>query len=704
MQVHERVFHDLLEESVQREGYITKHENIVCCVAFHPKNNNLVASSGVEGKIKLTARDTGTVRKVWSPNHGQARTLSFSPDDGANIAVGFADGMVIVFDVATGKELSTLAEHIDSVCSVAFSPDGKLLASGDNETMRIWDIATSKMVMGSPYGHGDTVNSVAFSPDGKLVVSGSFDGSVRFWDLATGKEAMAPLLGHTSQVSSIAFSPDGKLVASGGYDHAVRIWDVATGGEATSLVKAHAYRVESVAFSPDGKFLASGSWDRTLKIWDVATWKEAMAPLTGHDDTVSSVAFSADGRFVVSGSQDTTVRTWDVASAKETMASLPDAKTVPFSPGSSGSSVLLSPDGKLFVSWNWNEYTLRIWDVSTGMESMAPLTGHTERVDNVAFSPDCKLLASGSMDETVRIWDVTTGRQAMPPFTGLVGTESWHVSVLFSPNGKLLACSNQHTTRIWVVATGEEAMVVQIGHIGPADSVLFSPDGTFLASGNRDNTVRLWDVSTGKEAMAPLTGHTEHVHLVVFSPDGKLLASVSDDSSVRIWDLATGKEAVPPFIGHRCKIYALAFSPDGKFLSSGTWDDMIRTWDVSTGKEAMAPVKGDKPNWVRVALDISDMQPLAKVNEAYEQDDFRDFLVTALGDQILVYMLQSPGSENEVEEEEVKYYEKIEKARLQGTTHGTLELLAQYTAPQRVSSISCMGKFVCVGLYGDEVG
>ena len=187
-----------MEDSVQQNGYITKHSQAVRAVAFHPEDKDLVVSAGEDGKIKLVSRATGTVRWMWTPNHGKALSVCFS-SDGNSIAAGFSDGTLMILDPQGGKEVRTLTGHTDNVNSVAFSPDGRLVASGsDDNTVRIWDVEKGKEAMAPLRGHTGSVHSVVFSPDGKLAASGSGDNTVMIWDVETGKEAMAPLRGDKS--------------------------------------------------------------------------------------------------------------------------------------------------------------------------------------------------------------------------------------------------------------------------------------------------------------------------------------------------------------------------------------------------------------------------------------------------------------------------------------------------------------------------
>ncbi len=313
-----------------------------------------------------------------------------------------------LWDAATGKELATLTGHSNAVSSVAFSADGRRIASGSGDhTVKLWDAATGREIA-TLTGHSNAVSSVAFSADGRRIASGSWDDTVKLWDAATGKE-LAILTGHSDHVSSVAFSPDGSRIASGSRDKTVKLWDAATGKEIATFT-GHSGLVESVAFSPDGSRIASGSWDNTVKLWDAATGKE-IATFDGHSYYVSSVAFSADGRRIASGSEDKTVKLWDAATGKQLTTF----------EGHSGdvNSVAFSPDGRRIASGS-EDKTVKLWDAATGKE-LATLTGHLLSVRSVAFSPDGRRIASGSYDKTVKLWDAakTTALLARDPQSDL---------------------------------------------------------------------------------------------------------------------------------------------------------------------------------------------------------------------------------------------------------------------------------------------
>ncbi len=468
--------------------------------------------------------------------------------------------------------LEFLGGHTDTINSVAFSPDGKVFASGSSDKTILLRDASTHEIIGQPLKGSSSVNNIAFSPDGQILASGNEDKTILLWNMTTYERIGPPLVEHTGQVRTVAFSPDGTMLASGSDDNTILLWDMATYRPIGQPLSGHAGAVYSVAFGPDGRILVSGSDDKTIMLWDVTNNQPIGEPLTGHLGPVHTVAFSPDGNMLASGSADQTIRLWDVATHQPIDQPLGQHSSLV-------SSVAFSPDGKTLASGGYDN-TIMLWDVATRKRIVQPLTGHADWLLSLAFSPDGKTIASGSADKTVVFWDTSGGKRIDQLILGQSRSVN---SVAFSPNGKTLASgSHNNTIMLWDVSTHEPIGQPLRGHKEPVRTVAFSPDGNTLASGSDDSTVILWNVASPPPVGQLLTGHTSAVYGVAFSPDGNMLASGSADQTIRLWDVATHQPIGQPLTGQAGPVYSVAFSPDGKLLASGSADKTIILWDVVT--------------------------------------------------------------------------------------------------------------------------
>ncbi|KYC37617.1 hypothetical protein WA1_39830 [Scytonema hofmannii PCC 7110] len=510
-------------------------------------------------------------------------SVAFSPDSRL-LATGDVNGEIHLWQIADGQPILNCKGHAGWVHSITFSPDGKMLCSASSDhTVKLWDVSDGSCLK-TLVGHHQRVRSAVFSPDGKLIASGGSDATIRLWDTNSG-QCLKVLSGHKSYIWSVVFSPDGSMIASGSEDKSIKLWHVNM-GECRQTLLEHNRWVRTLAFSPDSKFLVSGSGDRKIKIWEIKTGK-CLRTLTGHTQRLRSVAFSPDGKLIASGSGDRTARLWSVADGKclKTLHGHNNLLT----------SVAFSPDGTILATGG-EDRSVRLWEVNTG-SCIDIWQGYGSWIQSVAFSPDGKTLASGSEDKTVRLWNLEEAQslKTLPSSIALEGHRGWVCSVAFSPDGKHLASgSSDYSVKLWDVGTGQCLKTLQ-GHSRWIGSVAFSPDGLTLASCGGDYTVKLWDVITGN-CLKTLHRHAGWLWSVQFSPDGVTLASASEDKTIKLWDICTGK-CIKTLVGHTSWVQGISFSPDGKVLASASCDCSIRLWEVVTG-ECLKTLRGHT-SWVQ---------------------------------------------------------------------------------------------------------
>ena len=526
---------------------------------------------------------------VFAKTFGSVLSVAFSPD-GRFLATGHANGEIRLWQIADRKQLSIYRGHFNQVRTIAYSPDGKTLASGSHDhTIKLWNIQTGKCLH-TFEGHSNWVRSVVYSPDGKTLASGSHDHTIKLWDIQT-RTCVHTFEGHSNWVRSVAYSPNGKTLASGSYDRTIKLWDIQT-GNCLHTFEGHCDWVRSVAYSPDGQTLASGSNDQTIKLWNIHHG-QCVYTFKGHRDLVRTIAYSPDGNYLASGSHDQTIKLWNIHHGKclHTFEGH----------GSSVRSIAYSPDGKTLASGS-HDQTIKLWNIQTG-NCLHTFEGHRDSVRSIAYSPNWKTLASGSNDKTIKLWNIDHGK-CLHTFEGHRDSVR---SIAYSPDGKTLASgSNDQTIKLWDIQTRKYLHTFE-GHCDSVRSIAYSPDGKTLAFGSNDQTIKLWDIQTRK-CLHTFEGLGSWVRSVAYSPDGQTIAFGSWDRTIKLWNIQTGN-CLNIFEGHRDWVISVAYSPNSQTLASGSNDKTIKLWDIHR-KNCLHTFEGHD-DWVRSVAYSPNGQSLA---------------------------------------------------------------------------------------------
>jgi WD40 repeat protein/tRNA A-37 threonylcarbamoyl transferase component Bud32 len=534
-----------------------------------PSGNQVASADKDERTINVWDATTGTTLAALRGHEGRISALAYSPD-GKRLASGSADKTIRLWDPASGKDVAVLLGHENQVESLTYSPDGRRICSLDAQAARLWDAATGReiAVLAGPVRE----MTAAFTPDSRRLVIG-LDLQVCLFDAATGQR-IAALESHEHQVDHLVVSPDGKRIAShGDHEDHIYLWDAVTGQE-VAVLRGDMEHLGAVAFSPDGSRLASGGVypDNTVRLWDASTGRR-IADMRGHKNTIRQVAFGPDGRRIVSASQDQTVWLWDGVTGQSIAPLAGHTESV--------WNAIFSPDGRRVITASADQ-TLRVWDATSG-ERIAVLRGHTREVSGAAFAAHGTLWVSRSADGESRVWDMELAERN----GSLRGHESFVYDVAFSPDGTQAASAAwDGTVRLWDATTGRQIAVLRHHH-GHAkakiiSSVAWHPGGGQLATVTRGDAITVWNLAARRPRLvvtAPTGDWTGDVR-AVFNPSGTLMASGSRDGLVRLWDAATGEPA-GVLTGHQGPALDVAFSPDGRQLASVGSHRTVRLWDVA---------------------------------------------------------------------------------------------------------------------------
>jgi WD40 repeat protein len=559
------------------------HGHVVRALAFSPDSNRLAAACG-DGSLR-----------IWDVN---AEKLIATLKGSFDSAVFTRDGKVVIgadgdgaglWDAATGRPLMRLAGLSGRLFSVAVSPDDKQIAScNQNGLILLWDRMTGKELrpfkIDSRFG-----GYVAFSPDGKRLACGG-EETIGLWDVGTGKEVWR-IKTPDWRLFSQPFLAGGKVIVS--YDDAVRFWDVDKGKE-IRRIKIRRGRVPAMALSPDGKIVVTASnQDAAVRRWDTGTGQE-LQPAPGQNSPISSLCFSPDGKSLVAASREPIGRLWDTASGKLIRTFTAEGEPI--------WHLAFSPDGATLAGTIPNEpggstFPISLWDMKTG-QLLCLLGKKGQGSADVAFSADGATLAANLSDASVVLWDLATRKPRFHPFKGernpLLSSFSQYTAFVLDPESKSLALACFRKVRahlvLWDAVRGRQRFAIPIREeqsaYCPEVPKDFSPDGRRIAT-RHDKVVRIREAASGS-IVRTLEGQGKVVLCAAFSPDGRFLASAGDDHIIRLWDLATGRER-QTLHGHQDDICCLTFSPDGLRLASGSYDMTALIWSLKQDHSVRTP-------------------------------------------------------------------------------------------------------------------
>lgn len=499
-------------------------------------------------------------------------TLAFS-SDGKLLASGSRDKTIKLWNVSTGVELRTFIGHSEKISSLSFSPDGKLLASGSHDgTFKLREIATGKTLLTQKHSNTDNtvlVNSVAFSPDGKILASAAND--IKLWNAATGEMVRIidiPTRHPSRDFYNLSFSPDGNNLLCI-YDNSIKIWDVASGAEIKTVYKDSANE-KFINITSVGEKFATVFNNKTLKIFDLNSQTE-ITTLNGEFDGINFVDFSLDGKSIATADDDNTVKIWDLKSGKEIKTLVGHLKTVDY--------LAFSPDSKLLASGG-RDKSLKIWNVASG-KLIYSFDGSSTNVNSISLSEDGKYLASAGNDDTIKVWDLKNGAVQKTFKESSVAV----CAIVFSPDGKTLASRSYDGLTLWDIATAKRIGTIEGSHQNEC-SVAFSPDNKKVAGIFGNHQLKIIDAETATEIQNS-TENPKAITSIEFSADSKFLVTGSYDATVRLWDVKTGRETNSFEVNDSSTaVYSADISPDGNFAVAGCWS-YVKIWNVGSGNEIL---------------------------------------------------------------------------------------------------------------------
>lgn len=493
------------------------------------------------------------------------------------------------------KDVMKLEGHTGAIASVAFSSDGRQIATGSwDRTAKVWDAYTGRAIT-TLVGHSRAVVSIAFSTDGKHIVTGSYDNTAKLWDSTTGRE-IRTFGGHKTVIDEVAISYDGKFVALASDDGTATISSTESGRLIRTL-RGHSNAVRCVAYSSNGKRIVTGSLDHTAKVWDAATG-DLIRTITSGQQRITSVAFTGDGTQIVTGYYEHTAREWDIQTGRNT-------SVIGNYIRSTGSErpIAVSNDGKRMVVGADNG-TVMVLNTQAGRGSV--ILRHNNWVNGVAIASNVDMIVTTGEDGAIIQWHgllrnsrILRSKRTLVPkaVEGLA----------FSPDGTRIVTSDsgllndpENFARVWEAESGRSLFMLKAS-LG-IDAAVYSPDGAWIVTAGGDDgrgEVTIWDARTGGKIRS-LEGHSASVFAIAVSPDSQTIVTGSYDKTAKVWDAKSGR-LIWTLADHTLTVAAVAFSPDSRWIITGSWDKTAIIWDAKTGKN-IRTLKGHKGNISSVAF------------------------------------------------------------------------------------------------------
>lgn len=590
------------------------HTNSINAVSYSPDGTRILSAS-IDRTIKEWSISTGKCLRTLEGHTDVVKSIHYHPD-GEKAISGSVDGTIREWELGQNLEINRWEAHDGSVTCVRYTSDGKyFFSSGLNKTVKHWSVKresplqvfsnfTTPIVKISVHpngqqfvtatrevffqewhleeeaplqtfeGHEGPVESVLYNQDGSCVLSAAYDLKIKEWNTQTGK-CLQTLEGSTKSIVDIHYVPNQRQAISCG-GNSVKEWDLKT-GECTRTLRMTA--VSSIDYHPTRMRLISGSWNNMINEWDAFSGRR-LQTFEGYTNQITALALSPDNQFLYSGASDNSIRKWDVATGIciQTLEEHTDSVT----------DIVISNNNQLILSSS-EDGTLKIWSATTGQCFKTIETEQGEVVSTVFSRDNKKILSAGHYltehASTIKEWHARTG-ECLKTLVSDDDHDNIN-AVIYSPDGSLIASAhNEKVIRIWDTNTGECLRILgenETGHSLAVYCIAFHPDGCHLVSGSEDKTIRMWEVNTG-ECLMTIEAHKKPIESICYNPAGTRFSSVSRDKKIKEWNAETG-ECLQTLEGHRELVSTVVYTNDGEFLYSGSSDNTVKKWKTFSNKK-----------------------------------------------------------------------------------------------------------------------